>query len=213
MNSLLKVLPLTFVMIAGPQIITAVFLAMSEKWKKNSAAYVAGSFITVTFFVTAAYLIARGLRTSAGAPGPKATDKGLTIAILILLLAAAFFVFHRRNTAEPPKWMGALQTASPKMSFKLGLLLLGVFPTDILTSTAVGFHLAREDEPWFYCLTFVLLTTLLIAIPSLLVLVLGQRAVDSLPKVRDWMNSNSWIVSEAVIALFVLLQVNTLVSS
>jgi hypothetical protein len=43
--------------------------------------------------------------------------------------------------------------------------------------------------------------------------VLGQRAVDSLPKVRDWMNENSWIVSEAVIALFVVLQVNTLVSS
>jgi hypothetical protein len=109
--------------------------------------------------------------------------------------------------------MGALQTATPMLSFKLGLLLLGVFPTDILTSTAVGFHLARDDQPWYYSLTFVLLTTFMIAIPGLLVLVLGQRAVDALPQVRDWMNANSWIVSEAVIALFVVLQVNTLLSS
>jgi hypothetical protein len=57
------------------------------------------------------------------------------------------------------------------------------------------------------------LALVLIAVPGLLVLVLGQRAVDALPKVRDWMNANSWIVSEAVIALFVLLQINTLVSS
>jgi uncharacterized membrane protein YhaH (DUF805 family) len=212
-NSILKVLPLTLVMIAGPQIISAVFLAMSEKWRKNSAAFVAGSFITVTFFVTVAYLVVRRLRTSTGTSGPKATDKGITIAILVLLLAAAFYVFHRRKTAEPPKWMGELQTASPKLSFKLGLLLLGVFPTDILTSTAVGFHLARDDQPWYYSLTFVLLTTFMIAIPGLLVLVLGQRAVDALPQVRDWMNANSWIVSEAVIALFVVLQVNTLLSS
>ena len=213
MPSIFKVLPLTFVMIAGPQIISAVFLAMSEKWKKNSAAFVAGSLITVTFFVTAAYVLVRALRKTTGGTAPKLSDKAITTVILVLLLAAAFFVFHRRKTAEPPKWMGALQTATPKLSFKLGLLLLGVFPTDILTSTAVGFHLAREGSPWYYCLTFVLVTTFLIALPGLLVLVMGHRAVEALPKVRDWMNANSWIVSEAVIALFVALQVNTLIGS
>ena len=30
------VLPLAIVMVAGPQIITAVFLATSENWRKNS---------------------------------------------------------------------------------------------------------------------------------------------------------------------------------
>jgi hypothetical protein len=211
--SILKVLPLAFVMIAGPQIISAVFLAMSESWKKNSAAFVAGSLVTVTFFVTVSYLVVRALRSPAGAAGPKMSDKAITAVILVLLLAAAFFVFHHRKTAEPPKWMGALQTATPRLSFKLGLLLLGVFPTDILTSTAVGFHLARDGSPWYYCLTFILVTVFLIALPGLLVFVLGQRAVQALPRVRDWMNVNSWIVSEAVIALFIGLQINTLVSS
>jgi Sap, sulfolipid-1-addressing protein len=186
---------------------------MSESWTKSSAAFVAGSLVTVTFFVTAAYVVVKALRTSTGAAGPKMSDKAITAVILVLLCAAAFFVFHRRKTAEPPKWMGALQTATPKLSFKLGLLLLGVFPTDILTSTAVGFHLAREGAPWYYCLTFVLVTVFLIALPGLLVLVMGQRAVQAHPAVREWMNANPWIVSEAVIALFVGLQVNTLVSS
>ena len=34
--------------------------------------------------------------------------------------------------------MGKLQTANPAFSFRVGFLLLGVFPTDILTSVAVG---------------------------------------------------------------------------
>jgi hypothetical protein len=132
---------------------------------------------------------------------------------------------HRRQEARPAQHHqppaqprpvrapGIPGCEAPRLSFKLGLLLLGVFPTDILTSTAVGFHLAREGSPWYYCLTFVLVTTFLIALPGLLVLVMGRRAVEALPKVRDWMNANSWIVSEAVIALFVGLQINTLISS
>jgi hypothetical protein len=49
------------------------------------------------------------------------------------------------------------------------------------------------------------LTVLLLAIPSLLVVLLGKRGQALLPKVRDWMNDNSWIVSEIVIALFVVI--------
>jgi hypothetical protein len=34
-------------------------------------------------------------------------------------------------------------------------------------------------------------------------LALGQRAKSALPKVRDWMDENSWIVSEVVLAFFI----------
>jgi len=37
--------------------------------------------------------------------------------------------------------MGRLEAASPRFSFRLGFLLLGVFPTDILTSWAAGTYL------------------------------------------------------------------------
>jgi hypothetical protein len=43
MPCLLTVLPLAVVMIAWPQIISAVFLATRESWQKNSAAFLAGS--------------------------------------------------------------------------------------------------------------------------------------------------------------------------
>jgi hypothetical protein len=39
---------------------------------------------------------------------------------------------------------------------------------------------------------------------------LGERAETVLPKIRDWMDDNSWIISEAVIALFIVLMLQNL---
>jgi hypothetical protein len=211
MPGFLTVLPLALVMVAGPQIISAVFLATSEGWRRNSAAFLTGVLVTVTFFVTAAFLVVGALKSSAGGSHRTTSGHGVTVAILLLLLIAAAYVFRGRKTAEPPKWMGKLQTATPKFSFRLGLLLLGVFPTDIITSITVGSHLAGNGDPWRYCLPFVLATLLLEALPVLLVLVAGKRAVAVLPKLRDWMTTNSWIVTEVVIALFVAIEANSLV--
>jgi hypothetical protein len=38
--NLAKVPSLAFVMIAGPQILTAIFLATTPKWRQNSAAFI-----------------------------------------------------------------------------------------------------------------------------------------------------------------------------
>jgi hypothetical protein len=211
MQAFLTVLPLAFVMLAGPQIISAVFLATSENWRANSAAFLAGVLLTVTFFVTLAYFVAKLLKGGPGESHEEGFGQGLDVAIILLLLAAGVYVFLNRHKAEPPRWMGRLQTATPKFSFTLGLLLLGVFPTDIITSTTVGFHLARNDDPWWQCLPFVFATLFLASVPALLVLVLGKRAQAFLPKVRDWMNTNSWIVSEIVIAFFIGVEVDSLI--
>jgi hypothetical protein len=202
--NLVTILPMAFVMIAGPQILSAIFLATSENWRRNSPAYLAGAALSITLIVTIAYLVGRGA-LKAGASG-----NTLDIVVLVLLVAAGVHVFLTRKTAEPPKWMGKLQTASPRLSFVLGFLLLGVFPTDILTSWAVGSYLSNHGDPWWHLLPFVLLTLLLLALPTILILLFGRRAQVFLPKVRDWMSSNSWIVSEVVIVFFIAIAVNSL---
>jgi threonine/homoserine/homoserine lactone efflux protein len=203
--NLFKILPLTFVMIAGPQILSAIFLATSERWRRNSIAYLTGAALSITLIVTIAFFAGDGVA------GEEDSDDTLDIIILVLLLIAAAHVFRTRETAEPPKWIGKLQEASPRFSFRLGFLLLGVFPTDILTSVAVGSYLANQGDPWWHLLPFLALTLLLLSLPVILVLALGERGQVLLPKVRDWMNANSWVVSELVIALFVLLTINNVV--
>lgn len=188
---------MAFVMVAGPQILSAIFLATSEGWRKNSLAYVAGAAISITAVATAGFLLANGA-TSGG--GPSDT---IDIIILALLVAAMIRSFLERKTAEPPKWMGKLEEAAPGFSFRLGFLLLGFFPSDILTSIAVGSYLGNHGDMWWHVLPFVGLTILLLALPMMLLLAFGRRAHEFLPKVRQWMNDNSWVVTELVLLLFV----------
>jgi hypothetical protein len=194
---LASVLPLAFVMVAGPQIISAFFFATSEDWKRESAAYVVGAALSITLVVTVGFLLASRL------DGGDDPDEGIDWAIVALLVFAMVHNFRKRGESEPPKWMGKLQTATPKLAFTLGFLLLGFFPSDIVTSLSVGAHLGNHGDPWWNALPFVALALLLLASPALGVALLGKRAEAFLPKVRDWMNANSWIVSEVVIVFFI----------
>ena len=200
----LTLIPMAFVMIAGPQILSAIFLATSENSRRNSVAYVAGAAISITVFVTAAFLL------GSGASDQGASNDAIYIVVLVLLLAAMIHVYLKREESQPPKWMGKLQAASPRFSFRLGFLLLGIFPTDILTSVAVGSYLASHGDPWWHALPFIALTLFLLALPLLLLLAFGARAQAFLPKARDWMNANSWIVNEIVILLFVAITINSI---
>jgi hypothetical protein len=195
-----KVLPLAFVMVAGPQIISAFFFATSPAWKKISAAYVLGAAISIPLVVAVGYLL-----TSSAGEGDESGSGLSTVdyVVLALLVFAIVRTFLKRDETEPPKWMGKLQAATPKTAFVLGFLLLGLFPSDLITSFSVGSFLSHRGDPYLDALPFIFLALLFLATPALLVVALRERAQTKLPKVRDWMDQNSWIVSEVVLVFFV----------
>ncbi|AGN00770.1 hypothetical protein L593_04095 [Salinarchaeum sp. Harcht-Bsk1] len=195
--SLLQVLPLAIVMVAGPQFLSAIFLATTDRWRANSLAFVAGAALSISAVVTAAYLLGGGVRDQTGSSGV------LDAVILGLLLLAMVRVYLNREESEPPEWMGKLTTASPRFSFRLGVLLLGFFPTDVITSVSVGSFLAAQEAPLTDALGFLAVTLTLLALPSLTVLAFSERAEAFLPRVREWMNDNAWIVNEVVLLFFV----------
>jgi hypothetical protein len=198
-----KVLPLAFVMVAGPQIISAFFFATSEQWKRLSATYVLGAALSISLVVGVAYLLAKG--ATSGQEEAESGLRPLDYVILALLLFAMVHNYLGRNNSEPPKWMGKLQSATPKTTLVLGFLLLGFFPSDLVTSVSVGSFLAHNGDTYLQALPFVGLTLLLLGAPALGVLLMGRRAQRVLPKVRDWMNDNSWIVSEVVLVFFIVI--------
>lgn len=200
--SFLTILPLAVVMVAGPQMLSAIFLATSRDWRRNSALFVSGAALSISTVVALAYFLGIGSRRVGGG-----SNGLLSTVVLVLIVAAMISTFLGREESEPPKWMGKLERATPRFSFRLGFLLLGVFPTDIVTSVAVGSYLAANDLPLVDAAPFVGLTLLLLALPPLGVLLLGERAETLLPRIRDWMNDNSWIVNEVVLAFFLVLTV------
>ncbi len=201
-----KLLPLSFVMIAGPQILSAIFLATTPKWRQNSAAFVIGGATAVTAWVTIAFALGTGASDSG------TTHTTIDVVVLLLLAAAAVHKYVTRKQSEPPKWMGKLEGMEPKGSLRLGFLLLALFPGDILTALAVGGYASGQGESWWALLPFVLLTSLFLALPALALLVLGERGQAALPKVRDWMDANSWVTSEIVLFLFMAMVGSSLAS-
>lgn len=192
-------------MIAGPQLLSAIFLTTSENWRRNSAAFVFGAALSVSLIVVVAYVSGIGATTQG------ASRETLHVVVLFILLVAMGHVYLTRKQSKPPKWMGKLGTASPRLSFRLGFLLLGLFPTDLLTSVAVGSSLAGQGAPLSHAAGFVLLTLLFLSLPALALLALGERAETLLPKARDWMNTHSWVVNEVVLLFFVTLTINNIV--
>lgn len=204
--SFLTVLPLAVVMVSGPQLLSAIFLATSNEWRRNSLAFVAGAAVSISLVVGVAFVL------GFGAVGTGQSRPVLDVLILIVILAAMVSTYLKREQSEPPKWMGRLERATPGFSLRLGFLLLGFFPTDIITSVTVGSYLATQGLPLTDAVPFVLATLLLLALPSLTVVVLGDRAKTVLPNVRDWMNTNSWVVSEVVLLFFAGIVLNGLLN-
>ena len=189
----LQVLPLAITMMAGPQIMSALIFITASKPLKLSAAFLAGVVIAVTAGVTITFTLA--------------TLLGNIIQYLLvgLLVFLAIKNYVRRETIEPPRWLGTLQNAKPSTAFKTGLLLLSLFPSDFIILVTVGVNLAQNNGSLLAALPFIAATVLIAALPVLSYMLFHRRAQRLMPKVRDWMNANSWLVNIIVFVIFIVL--------
>ncbi len=202
--------PLAVVMVTGTPLVAAVFLASAERPRAASLGYLGGAALVVAGGTTLSWLATRAIKvnlTAGGVAGRRAVETGIDWFVLAVLAVLAVVVFLRRHSAGPPSWMGRLRRAGPAYAARLAALLLGAMPTDDLTMLSVGASTARHDLPWWHLLPFVLVTVLLLALPLLALLLLGSRAAAVLPRMRDWADRHSWVISEVVIAFFAVLTV------
>ncbi|MGC5018801.1 GAP family protein [Micromonospora sp. DT47] len=166
--SLPTILPMAVVMVAGSQLVAAVFLASGDRPRRASLGFLTGAAIVVAAGTTIAWLVTRGVKGGAGGgggDGRSPIETKIDWAVLALLVVLAVVVFLRRHSTDEPRWMGRLQHAGFGYALKLGLVLFVAMPADDITMAAVGASAARHDLPWWHLLPFILLTLLLLAFP------------------------------------------------
>jgi hypothetical protein len=204
----LAVIPLAITMNAGPQIMSAIIFVTAPKALKLSAYFLAGVVIAVTLGVTITYTLASvlGNTISLGDPSDSGSLGNIIQYLLVgLLVVLSIKSYVGRETSEPPRWLGALQNAKPRTAFTTGLLLLSVFPSDLVILVTVGVNLVQNNASLVGALPFMVATILIAALPVLSYLLFRHRAKQLMPKVRDWMNTNSWLVNIIVYAVFIVL--------
>jgi hypothetical protein len=187
---------------------SAIIFITALKPLKLSVAFIAGAAIGSTVGLTFTFTLATVLGNSISLGDP--SDNGSTGSIVQYLLVGLLVFLAiknvvRRETIEPPRWLGTLQNAKPRTAFRTGLLLLSVFPSDFIVLVTVGVNLAQNDASLLAALPFLALTIFIAALPVLFYLLFHRRAKRVMPKVRDWMNTNSWLVNVVVYVIFIVL--------
>jgi hypothetical protein len=204
----LTVIPLAITMNAGPQIMSAIIFVTAPKALKLSAYFLAGVVIAVTAGVTITHTLATLLSNSISLGDP--SDSGslgnvIQYVLVGLLVFLSIKSYVGRETSEPPRWLGTMQNAKPSTAFTTGLLLLSVFPSDLVVLVTVWINLAHSNASLLAALPFGAATIFIAALPVLAYLLFRRRAQRVMPKVRDWMNINSWLVNIIVYIVFNLL--------
>jgi hypothetical protein len=202
------VIPLAITMNAGPQIMSALIFVTATKPLKLSAYFLGGVVIAVTVGVTVTYTLATvlGNSVSLGDSSDSGSLGNIIQYVLVgLLVLLSIKSYVGRETSEPPRWLGAMQNAKPRTAFMAGLLLLSVFPSDFVVLMTVGINLAQNDASLLAAVPFMAATILIAALPVLSYLLFRRRAERAMPKVRDWMNTHSWLVNIIVYIVFILL--------
>jgi hypothetical protein len=202
----LQILPLAITMMAGPQIMSDIVFITSKRAVALNGAFVVG----VAIAVTAGTAIAWGLVSLLGIDLGDSSDSGsagtiIQVALVALLVLGSIKNVVRRETIEPPKWLGALQEADQRKAFTTGLLVILLMPSDILIMLTVGTSLEQGNSSFVDALPFLGATVLVAALPLLSYLLFRRRAQVLMPKVRDWMNNNAWAVNVIVYFIFIVL--------
>jgi len=204
----LAVIPLAITMNAGPQIMSAIIFVTANKPLKLSAYFITGVVIAVTVGITITYTVATVLGNSVSLGDPSSSGslgKIIQYVLVGLLIILSIKSYVGRETSEPPRWLGALQNAKPTTAFTAGLLLLSVFPSDFVILVTVGINLAQNNATLLGAVPFIVATILIAALPVLSYLLFRRRAQQVMPKVREWMNTNSWLVNIIVYVIFIFL--------
>jgi hypothetical protein len=196
----LQILPLALIMVMGPQILTAIFLVTSSEPVKNSLAMLVGVVTAACLSVAIWYGLVKALGIN-----PPEDDGPTTVDYVVagLLALAAIHVWRGRGSAKVPGWMSALQQAEPKRALSLGFLLILLMPTDIIAviSTVQFLHDRHEDA--LHAWPVVAAATLLMALPILAYSLLGHRAREAMPGIREWLTTHGWLVNLIVIVYFI----------
>jgi hypothetical protein len=170
---------------------------------KNSGAMLVGVVVAASLSLLIWFGLYEALGINPGSSSSNSSPSTADWVVAGLLALLGVHVFLGRHTARVPKWMTALQKAEPRRALSLGFLLILLMPTDIIAVIATAHWLHANNDGVVHGWPLVAATTLLMALPILGYLLLGHRARDAMPGIRDWLTTHGWLVNIIVIVYFI----------
>ena len=191
MNDLL---PAALAIAASPfPLIPAILLLFSPRARTTSTSFLLGWFAGVGL-PTVVFVLASDLVEGSGY-----TPRWVSWARLVLGAALVAFGVRqwltRKAQTDEPAWMRGRADATPGSALRLGLLLSAANPKILLLAAAGAVSIATDYRGFAIeaalIIGFSAVASISVAVPVCSYLVLGERALGPLGRVRDWLQVNN----------------------
>jgi threonine/homoserine/homoserine lactone efflux protein len=201
------ILPLALVVGLSPlPILPMVLIVMTPRARPNSLAFLGAWLVALTAVVVGALLLA-GVRD----PAPP-DDKGIgwiQVVTGVAFLALATVKWLRRpapgEAKEPPAWMSALDSYTPRKAAGLGAALAAANPKNLVMALAAGAEIAALTTSTTAAAAgaglFVLVGSIGVATPVIAHRLLGDRAPQVLGGWKSWLEANSTALGVGVLVV------------
>jgi len=204
MSKILAVLPLALTMNLGPQIITNITLLTTKNPVKKLVCFLTAALVSSTVITMVVFLLLSLLNTSPKVSNNPSTAQRIVdfvfVGLLVILIVRTFL---RRKKKEVPRWLSEIEDASPRRVFVIALMLFSFMPTDLVAMVTVAGYLARNNLHYYSVFPFIALTMILASLPLLSYLLFRKPAQRVMPRVRNWLDTNAWVVNEVVLVFFI----------
>lgn len=201
------ILPLAAVVGLSPlPILPMVLIVMTPRARVNSLAFLGAWLVALTAVVLGALLLA-GVRDPAP---PDDTGIGwIQVVTGVIFLGLALAKWLRRpapgDSKEPPTWMSALDTYTPRQSAALGAGLAAGNPKNLVMALAAGAEIAvlttSAGQAMAGVVVFVLVGSMGVTTPALALRLLGDRAPQVLGGWKSWLEANSTALGVGVLVV------------
>lgn len=211
-EAIAQVIPLGVAVAFSPlPIIAVVLILATPAGRGNALAFAAGGVAAVALIGAGATLVAGAFGADAASDGGPST--WVSIARLVLGLLLLWFALGQWRARpapdegpELPAWMEAVDTLTPRRAARMGVLLCGVNPKNLVlilaAAAAIAATGASTGEQAAALAVFVVLAMLGVVLPIAASVLLGERASRALEAVRTWMVRESTTII-AVIAVLI----------
>ncbi|MGW7364090.1 GAP family protein [Streptomyces sp. NPDC054841] len=187
-------------------LIPALFMQFTPRPRAASSAFLAGWVIGIVVPAGSCAVLASVVGRPAEGHAWLAWARVVLGLLLILFGLRQWLTRHGRAA---PGWMRLLADASPSRAFRLGLLLSVANPKILLLSAAAGLAVGSAEPPTTSAVVafavFTVCAASTVALPVVLHVLLGERVLDPLIRVRRWLeNHAAGVMAVVIVAIGVL---------
>ncbi len=196
----------SIIMVTGPQLIVPITLLLNTNVRKVSLYYICGAFLGTVGMVGVLSILlnmfGENLDNIFRFDG-KGTIRLAVVAILVFLIIKSIV---KRNEESSSKVVDLAVKGAPSTVFKISILLFAIFPTDLMTNIVMAKYIVLDNNNFILSiLPLALINAMFVAIPFILYLIFKEKIEKKVPKIRNTLEKNSWIINVVINSAFIYL--------